>query len=675
MPKLKKIVQRTPDLITDRQFRKDATNRAANIVGVQTRKILHQAKKIISKTDLYTSKTISKVDRLINLHKFEAADKLLIEAIARYPKKDRVTQKTLFAWLAFSHKRSLISIKKRLDRTNEYQTEITRYKESANKRPKNSLKIALVTAISGGYDSVKLPEIVDPRIDYYLFTDTTVRDVGVFKIRPLPYIDGDQTRTARYVKTNAHRILPEYDLIVWIDANIMILGDIYPFINRVIENKCGVGGMRHPLRNNLFDEGKACIKAKRGDIGAIKDQLEFYRSINYNSNDLLETGFMIYDTRQTAVREFLNMWWNEIDTKSKRDQISVNYSLDKSEVKWCSVTERPVTIRNHPAFALTRHGINAAHHLLESNLEGNQFNPVATESYAQTKNEPIKGVSVDIIYCVYNALDDVKICLTSVKKYIEPNQRLIIIDDGSDTATKQYLVRFVQKNKQWCTLNRSERPSGYTKAANRGLKLSNADFSILLNSDTIVTKGWANKMARVAFMNADVGIVGPLSSAASQQSIPDSTNNLNQTATNSLPDGLTPDRMNDLCEEISRTELMPRVPLVHGFCFGIKKEVIEKIGYFDEIAFPRGYGEENDYCFRAANAGFGLMIATNTYVYHAKSKSYIGPERVALMNAGMRSLVTLHSQHRVTRAVKTMEVNPYLIRMRNAADQLYKSHS
>lgn len=53
--------------------------------------------------------------------------------------------------------------------------------------------------------------------------------------------------------------------------------------------------------------------------------------------------------------------------------------------------------------------------------------------------------------------------------------------------------------------------------------------------------------------------------------------------------------------------------LVHGFCFGLIREVMNRVGLFYEDSFPNGYGEENDYCFRAADAGFSLVIATHTY--------------------------------------------------------------
>jgi len=71
--------------------------------------------------------------------------------------------------------------------------------------------------------------------------------------------------------------------------------------------------------------------------------------------------------------------------------------------------------------------------------------------------------------------------------------------------------------------------------------------------------------------------------------------------------------------------------VVNGFCFLVTRSVIDAIGFLDEESFPRGYGEENDYCVRAAGAGFALAIADDAYVYHAVSRSFGGAGRDALV--------------------------------------------
>ena len=102
---------------------------------------------------------------------------------------------------------------------------------------------------------------------------------------------------------------------------------------------------------------------------------------------------------------------------------------------------------------------------------------------------------------------------------------------------------------------------------------------------------------------------------------------------------------------------------------------MDKIGYFDDVNFPRGYGEENDYCFRATDAGFILALATHTYIYHAKSKSYTNKERLKLMKEAAQNFKNKHGSSRIKRASKTMNINPILMEFRNRAKLLAKHFS
>jgi GT2 family glycosyltransferase len=104
----------------------------------------------------------------------------------------------------------------------------------------------------------------------------------------------------------------------------------------------------------------------------------------------------------------------------------------------------------------------------------------------------------------------------------------------------------------------------------------------------------------------------------------------------------------------------------------VKREVFDKIGYFDEESFPYGYGEENDLCIRASEEGYRLNIAVDAFVFHSKSKSYSDERRrKSLMNAGNIKLRDLHGTERVDRLVQSMQQNPTLAKMRDRSLALY----
>jgi len=275
---------------------------------------------------------------------------------------------------------------------------------------------------------------------------------------------------------------------------------------------------------------------------------------------------------------------------------------------------------------------------------------------------------LDIVIPVYNAAGLVRRCLTSVGATTSAKQhRILVVDDGSDRCTQDVIASFAASRPNVVVL-RNPQSSGFCKAANRGMRESSAPVVIILNSDTEVSVGWHSKIVEVLLTTPGVGIAGPLSNAASHQSIPRATPNITeriqrQTAINTLPMGMSVETVNSFLEARA-LETPVRVPLVHGFCFAIRKRVIESIGYFDEERFPRGYGEENDYCLRAADAGWGLALATDTYVWHEKSASYNTDERAQLTARGSDALKARYGNQRIATAIAAMEATAKLLSFR-----------
>ena len=278
------------------------------------------------------------------------------------------------------------------------------------------------------------------------------------------------------------------------------------------------------------------------------------------------------------------------------------------------------------------------------------------------KESPKKSAtySHEVVVCVHNAPEDVRLCIDSLIHHFDGVQSIVIVDDQSDRKTVELLENYANKHQSWIKVYRTSERSGYTKAANFGLSKTKADLVTLLNSDTIVTKSWASRLRSHFERFPALGIVGPLSNAASYQSVPGIVGTETQTAINELPPGVTPDQLAAYCANSFGVDDMPFVPLVHGFCFTVSRACLNKLTEFDEEKFPRGYGEETDFCLRAQDQGFALGIALNTYVFHAKSKSYSDTERVNLMQEGWNALVKKYSKNRLVDAIKVMENQPAL---------------
>ncbi|MBN2146108.1 MAG: glycosyltransferase [Anaerolineales bacterium] len=266
--------------------------------------------------------------------------------------------------------------------------------------------------------------------------------------------------------------------------------------------------------------------------------------------------------------------------------------------------------------------------------------------------------SVDIIVCVHNALEDVQRCLESLIRCTMPPYNLILVDDGSEKPTQDYLADFSLA--QGALLLRNEEARGYTRAANQGMQASSADYLVLLNSDTIVTAGWLDRMIACAESDPRIGIVGPLSNTASWQSIPDIFNADGDWAENPLPQGLSIAEMGQRVANYSG-RVYPRPSFLNGFCLMIKRGLVNQIGYFDEENFGAGYAEENDYCLRTAKAGWHLAVADDAYIYHAQSRSYSHERRKILVERSDKAFGDKHGHQVISQALQRTQFNPALL--------------
>ncbi len=285
----------------------------------------------------------------------------------------------------------------------------------------------------------------------------------------------------------------------------------------------------------------------------------------------------------------------------------------------------------------------------------------------------LPAARVDIVVCVHEALEDVRRCLESVLSRTALDFTLIVVNDGSGPETTAWL-REMSARHSVVELVETDGPLGYTRAANRGLRASTAPYVVLLNSDTIVPRLWVECLLQCLQTDERLGIVGPLSNAASWQSIPKRFSEDGGWAINDLPVGYNVDEYGELLYRISE-RAFPRVQFLNGFCLLMRREVIEAIGYLDEDAFPQGYGEENDYCIRAREAGFQLAIADHCFVYHAKSRSFGAQARDRLAEQGRKALWHKYDRKLIEEGTEELKGDPALAEIRSKLSTFFLSNS
>ena len=124
---------------------------------------------------------------------------------------------------------------------------------------------------------------------------------------------------------------------------------------------------------------------------------------------------------------------------------------------------------------------------------------------------------VDIIILVYGAAAAFERCLASVFEHTNwSGRRLIIVDDaGFVFPSSESLAERADQHAAALLLLRNPTNRGYVASVNRAIAESNTSDVVLLNSDTIVTPGWVDKMQSAAYSAPDIATVTPFSNMRS----------------------------------------------------------------------------------------------------------------------------------------------------------------
>ncbi len=226
----------------------------------------------------------------------------------------------------------------------------------------------------------------------------------------------------------------------------------------------------------------------------------------------------------------------------------------------------------------------------------------------------VKRRKICIIVPIYNAASDLKLCIESLVRNTDQIGRLLLIDDCSpDPTISEILEQY--KDYPNITILKNEVNLGFTKTVNRGISEAGEDDVVFLNSDTIVTPGWLQGLRLAAYSGPNIATATALSNNSGVFSVPEIN------VDNIFPAGFDVDDFSRLVRQASISSY-PRVPTGNGFCMFVRRDAIDAIGPLDQVAFPVGYGEENDFCMRAVRAGFEHVCDDRTFVYHKRSASF-----------------------------------------------------
>jgi hypothetical protein len=191
------------------------------------------------------------------------------------------------------------------------------------------MKKVCYTAIGGGYDDPKTFKRTNGW-KYVLFTNVPIpkeKHNGWEVV--LIESELENARFARYCKHNPHKVLENYssDVSIWVDANLTVIANLDNILKQL--GNFEFITMDHPYRNCIYQEALECIKQHKDSADIINKQvIQYKREGMPHGNGMIQSGILFRKHNNKNVIEFQEKWWNEVLTKSKRDQLSFNY------VKW-----------------------------------------------------------------------------------------------------------------------------------------------------------------------------------------------------------------------------------------------------------------------------------------------------------------------------------------------------
>jgi len=214
--------------------------------------------------------------------------------------------------------------------------------------------------------------------------------------------------------------------------------------------------------------------------------------------------------------------------------------------------------------------------------------------------KPKKSLLVSAIVPTYNIKEIALECIESIVNQDYPNLEIIVIDNGTDGTHAAVKKKYPQ-----IAVHKSSTNLGSTGGMNAGLKRAKGDYLWFIDHDNILNPDMLSQMVKLTESDPQIGVVTPkIFYWGNRDIIWSAGNSVNMiTGVNYSREGKDIGQYN----KVEEVDIAPAN-------FLVKREVIDKVGFYDDV-FWVSY-EDADWCYRVRNAGYKVVYTPKAVCYH-----------------------------------------------------------
>jgi O-antigen biosynthesis protein len=231
-------------------------------------------------------------------------------------------------------------------------------------------------------------------------------------------------------------------------------------------------------------------------------------------------------------------------------------------------------------------------------------------------------MKLSVVIVNYNVKYFLEQCLYSIFRSLKGIDGEVIVVDNNSVDGSEAIIRDKFPEVKWVCNNEN---IGFSKATNQGIKLSNSEYILCINPDTVIEESTLKLCIDFMDQHPEAGGLGPKMIDGKGKYLPESKRGL-------------PTPQTALFKIIGLTKLFPNSPVFARYYLGhlpknevssieiltgsfmfLRKTVLDKVGLFDESFFM--YGEDIDLSYRILQAGYKNYYFPETTIIHYRGES------------------------------------------------------